>query len=159
MSLTLLVPSSEKWVNTALRNNSHFSWSATEVPANAKMEVKVTGFNLITSPPIPLSYICLWSLSHLSLTNQTKSSFELSNWPLTFANGIGKVVFWSSGVDISRHSEENSISYRDVIVHSHCYHAIQTWAGERKSSETVFLSCVPWSLWVFGGERRGQTSR
>lgn len=142
--------SSEQWVISPD--------SPTELPAIAKMEVKATSFNLVFSPPIETKlHLCLWFLSHLSPSNQTKSSFELPNCLLAFANGIGKVVFWSFGVDITRDSKENSISSEDVVV---CILiAIQTWAGERKSSEMVFCSCAPWSLWVFWGERREETSR
>lgn len=150
------MPSAEKLRKTQLWAMSHFSWFTTELPAIAKMEVKATSFNLVFGPPIPTKqHLYLWFLSHLPPSNQTRFSFELSNWLLAFANGIGEVIFWSFGVDITRDSEENSTRCEDVAV---CILiatvAIQIWAEGRRSSEIVFCSCAPWRLWVFWGERR-----
>lgn len=63
MSLTLLIPTSKKWINTALSKDSHFSWSTTELPAFVKMEVKATSlkFGLQPSQPSQTTPACSFS--------------------------------------------------------------------------------------------------
>ena len=95
MGLTLLIPSSKKLINTAQSNDGHFSWSTTELPAFAKMEVKTTSFNLVFSPPIPAKpHLPVVSQCPPPTPHQINSSLELSSWSLVLDNGtIGKFKF------------------------------------------------------------------
>ena len=82
MSLTLLIPSSNKLINTAQSND-------TELPAFVKMEVKAISFNLDFSLPSPAKpHLPVVSQCPPAAPHQTNSFLELSNF-LTFFLALG----------------------------------------------------------------------